>query len=175
MKSNINVFSWSIINVFISIPYFIMGIYLRNINYMDNIKNYTTKKLNFLFVLIFFIQYFLSYYNGVANMVINDYGKSILLFYVLGMSGSIMIFIISIIIERSSISQLYGSIIKTISSGTILILGFHMIFVRIFMCLFKLTFIEKDIFCYPASIIILLLFIPIIIFTHKHIPVLIGR
>lgn len=118
------------------------------------------------------LQYILSYINGVATVVIADYGKNIMLFYILGVNGSIML----ILLTKLNFIFRKCEWIKVLAMGSILVLGFHMHFVNLFRnIVFKELNIPSDIGCYLASIIILMLFVPIIYVIQKYVPFLIGK
>ena len=95
------------------------------------------------------------------------YGKNILLFFIGGIAGTCAVFVISFFVKS------YKPIaVVTISKGTIIILGFHQLLIRLFdrlPAIFHSVFFE-----YVVALLILLTFIPIIRLTEKYFPVLLG-
>lgn len=124
---------------------------------------------------IVIFQYLAAYYNGVATIIVSDYGRFLFLFFLLGVTGTLMVLLCSqFIISRITHDSL-NKVIMTLSIGTIIILGFHMHFVKLFNTFMVTYSLDRDIYCYPFSMIILILFIPIIKIIRTYIPVLIGR
>lgn len=179
-EKGINI-AWSVTDTFICFPFFVMGKCLKwakNLTNDNKIKVFFIKMLSkesmlcrIIWLLLIF-QYTLSYKNGVATVVIADYGENIILFYILGGTGSIMLILIS---KLKTIFKNW-TWVRTLSIGSILVLGFHMHFVRLFRgVIFKELNVPSDYGCYIASVIILISFIPISSFAMKYVPFLIGK
>lgn len=179
-EKEINI-AWSVTDFFICFPFFVMGKWLKlnkNLNNDCKIKAFLARILSRgrvscgMIMMLLIFQYVISYINGVATVVIADYGKNLILFYILGGTGSLMLILIS---KIKTIFKNWNSI-RLLSMGSILVLGFHMHFVRLFQSvIFKELNISSDYGCYIASAIILLLFIPITSFVMKCVPFLIGK
>jgi hypothetical protein len=93
-----------------------------------------------------------------------DYGGNIILFLLGGISGTVMIWALSV---------LYGcapKIIVIISRGTIIILGLHKIFIDLVW-----TFVTPSVLDVVFAALILLLFIPFIIATEIYFPLMAGK
>lgn len=173
--------AWSVTDFFICFPFFVMGKWLKLSNNLNNdckLNAFFTRILSKgsvscgIIILLLIFQYVISYINGVATVVIADYGKNIILFYILGCTGSFMVILIS---KYKTIFKSWNRV-RILSMGSILVLGFHMHFVRLFnSVIFKELNIPSDYGCYIASAIILLLFIPITSFVMKCVPFLIGK
>ncbi len=96
------------------------------------------------------------------------YGSNIILFFVGGLAGTMSVFCISYLLRN-----IKSKTVLTISKGTIIILGFHQLIIRIYDRLpdfFHTVFYE-----YIAALFILLFFIPIIKISEKYFPLLLGK
>ena len=106
-------------------------------------------------------------YNGAPWMYDATYGKNIILFFVGGLSGTFVMFAISYLLRNIKPQSLI-----VLSKGTIIILGFHQLFIRVYNHL--LLQYHSTISDYVIALIILLAFIPIIQLSEKYFPVLLG-
>lgn len=110
-------------------------------------------------LILMILQYIISYYNEPANIVESEFGKNILIFYLLGFSGSIL----TILAGEWMAKIIKHRWVALLSSGTILILGLHMLLVKLSNeLLIKPFSLNREIVSYPLAIIILVLFIPIV-------------
>ena len=152
----------SIVNVFTAYPYFIVGIYLRS--YKDVINNFNNK-IHLLLLFSFSIVLLCGKFNEPVWMYICGYGSNIIYFLVGGISGTAAVF---------SISKLLGSCPKyviTISTGTILILGFHWNIIGVM----RLFFADPSLWDFIFAAIIVCAFIPLINFFEYYFPFIIGK
>ena len=173
--------AWSVTDVFICFPFFVMGEYLKKIVKSEQFRNLhmicsSIVNRNFLLccltLLNLVIQYILSYMNGVATLVVADYGKNIVLFYFLGFWGSLTV----ILMSKLKMFFRNKTWVRTLAMGSILILGFHIHLVGLFRnVIFRELSIPSDYGCYFASFLILLFFLPISYFCLKYLPFLIGK
>lgn len=156
---------WSILNTFVSYPFFIIGYYLRNMK--NKLSHYQANRYTaFWIVILLFVVFLCGHNHKYVLLYICGYGDSLILYLIGGLAGSEFIFLISKLLEKFQ-----WRIIKDISIGTTLILGFHMhiiSFIRHFFC--TASFMDLI-----FSIIIVLLFVPIIRFCKLHIPVIMGK
>lgn len=104
--------------------------------------------------------------NGSVWMFVNGYGNNFALFLLGGCVGTALVFLCSKMLSRNSPPR-----IVNISKGTILILGFHGYFILLFRHIFPTSSLLDAL----ASVLIVLLFIPIILFSEKHLPYLMGK
>lgn len=179
-EKEINI-AWSVTDTFICFPFFVMGKCLKLAKNLTNnskvmvsfLKKVSKERVSCIIILLLLIfQYILSYKNGVATVVIADYGENIVLFYTLGGTGSLMLILIS---KFKTIFKSW-TWVSILPMGSILILGFHMHFVRLFQnVIFKEFNVPSAYGCYSASVIILMLFLPISSFAMKYVPFLIGK
>lgn len=157
--------SCSAINTFVAYPFFIIGFYLKG--YKKQINEYMPNfKTPLLFIACTAIVYFCGHNHKTVFMYICGYGDNLFLFLIGGMAGTLLLFFIS-----KALDALRFRIVRDIAVGSIVILGFHMHLVRIAL----LTTSERTIADSVFSIIIVLIFIPIIRFAEKHTPVIMGK
>lgn len=189
-----NSLTWSIISCIIAIS-------ARYFMYMDN----DAVKISFaidsmlLFFPFFFIGYFMNRYS-VLNRISNktkilylllptafavsavlmkslylSYGYSLLSFYLKGMSGTLFILFLCMMLKHIKLNIIY-----TISTGTILIFGLHWMFIGSFNFIVKqIAGIQGDIrYSTPIALLISfgIVFINyfIILLCKKHFPIILG-
>lgn len=150
----------AIVNVLLSYPFFFAGILFKEHKPAIN-NGFDTKYSIIVFFATSTITYLCSRYNGNVWVFINDYGKSFLLYLLGGLSGTALIYIIC-----KWLDNLNSSIVSTISTGSIVILGLHFSLIRYFKIYYETDWI--------SALVILLLFVPIIKFCEKRLPILIG-
>ena len=151
----------AITNVATAYPLFIIG---HNLNEKNEIINsdHTIRSMAVLSIIAIFSIYMCGKLNGEVWMYNNDYGKSYILFLLGSISGTIIIYILSVMLGQQS-----NSIIQTLSIGNIVTLGFHPIIV-------KAIEHHGNLIDYVYSFCILIMFYPIIIFATKYFPYLLG-
>lgn len=142
-------------------PFFYSGRYYAA--YKEKIHHEITNlkcfQLTASILILIILQYIISYYNQPANIVESEFGKNILIFYLLGFSGSIL----TILAGEWMAKIIKHRWVTLLSNGTILILGLHMLLVKLSNELFIKPFsLNREIVSYPLAIIILILFIPIV-------------
>ena len=150
----------AIVNVLLSYPFFYFGTILRKYKTVIN-EGFNTRYSVLMFFITLLITYMCSIYNGHVWVYINDYGNNFLLYLVGGFSGTALIYIIS-----KWLDKIESSIVSTISIGSIIILGLHFSFIRYMKIRPELDFV--------SAFILLLLFVPIIRFCERRLPILIG-
>lgn len=160
----------AITSVFVSYPFYMIGYWLRDLR--EAFNKYHTQSVSAYVILIAcaLIVFYCGNNHSVVNLYICRYGDSILLFLLGGMAGSACVYIISQLVAQVSSTkvQVLGSLI---SQGTILILGFHS---PIVLFLKRLGVAN----CFQAvafSILIVLLFVPIIMLCKKYAPIIMGK
>lgn len=119
------------------------------------------------FVVGFSIVIGIGWYNGAPWMFDATYGKSIILFFLGGVSGTMAVFLMSFMLRN-----LKSKVIDTIAVGNILILGLHPIFIRAYHLLpevYQTVYMD-----YFAALVILFAFIPIIHLSKRYFPVILG-
>lgn len=107
-----------------------------------------------------------GYYNNFVWMYRNQFGNNFLLFLIGGIAGTGLIYLLAKVLNEK-----FSFYVQVLARGMILILGFQMIFIKIFMRLYtNRTFLDA-----VFSLLIMLIFIPIILFVEKKIPILLGN
>ena len=150
----------SLINVLISYPFFVFGNVLGK--YKAQINNFHNRYIEILiFLLSIFFVYICAKYNGEVWVYINDYGNNFILYLLGGIFGFALVFVVSKWLNRVN-----WSIVHDISTGSILILGFHLVLLG------KVINYIGDSFI--TSVIILLVFVPVIRICKKYFPYILG-
>lgn len=149
------------INVFTAYPFFALGIFLRDYrSFLHEWNKKVTILLAFLCGLLIVIG--CCYFNGFVALFHCDYGGIMFWFLIGGVAGTMMVFALSKLLGHAP------KLVTVISRGTIVILGFHKLFiVRGSMPVSYLDMV------YAALIVIL--FIPVILLIEKYIPIMIGK
>ena len=160
----------AITSVFVSYPFYMIGYWLRDLREAYN--NYRAHSLSGYIFLIAcaLIVLYCGHNRSVVCLYICRYGDNIILFLLGGLAGSACVYIISKIIAQVSSAKVQ-SFCSLISQGTILILGFHMLIEDELKILGYTSFFESCAF----SILIVLLFVPIIMLCKKYAPVIMGK
>ena len=153
-------------NVLVCMPFFLIGVFLKPFrDFASNYHNYLMELLLFILATILII--LCGNYNGYIWMYLIGFGNSFALFIIGGMAGTTALFVLSLWLSRLP----YFTMAQTLSKGSLLIIGLHIIIVR------RLTelpdrFWGEDLF---FSFLILISFIPIIRLTELFFPILLGR
>lgn len=155
----------AITNTTIAFPFFILGNYLKTWKKLLNERTLSYRSYFVAFINLLII-YVCGTYNDIVFMYLNGFGSNYLLFFIGSASGTAFIYILSKWLSRFKYKYIY-----ILSTGSIAILGFHMIILN-FIRSILVTPSWKD---YIMAFVIMLLFIPIIIFIEKYIPILIGK
>lgn len=164
--NNLELPNLAFLNCFSVAPLFILGIFCRKKIYI--IEKYT-KKINRLLCIIitFSLLILLSQYNGYVQCYAHNYGNNIILFYINAVLGIYTLFLITTYLNNLSLKWN-----KTISQGTILILGFHYLFIIFFNEIYKTNNLGITML---YALFIIIIFIPIIQFIHNYFPWIIGK
>ena len=154
------------INVLLCMPFFLIGVFLKPFkSVFDNLRNYFIEAL--LFVVSVVLVILCGHYNGYVWMYLNGFGNNYLLYILGGMAGTCMLYSISLWLGRLS----YRNMIETLSKGSILIIGLHIIIVR------RLTELPDRLWAedLALSLLIMMAFVPLIKIAEIFFPVLLGR
>lgn len=153
----------AIVNACAAFPFFALGVLARG--YKELLNGWDKKKIfAILFICGFLLVGGCYYYNDYVAMYRCYYGDSVILFLVGGIAGSIMIFAVSKLFGRAP------SLIGIISRGTIVILGFH----KLFIAMIREVCSESSCDVLFAALIVVL-FVPLIILTEKYFPLMSGK
>lgn len=160
----------AIINVCLAFPFFLFGIYLRPYrNFFDRFNKFSMELIIFLISILVIIS--CGKFNGYVWMYANIYGESIILFIIGGLAGSCALFILCKWLTRKIGDS---KVISDISKGSIIILGFHFTLITLLPRPTQIS-ISVAIIDYIIAGVIVLLFVPVIRFSEKYFPSLIGK
>lgn len=101
-----------------AIPYFLIGYYMKRL-LQNSIK---ISYLIVVFLLLCFVVGLILKINGAAQMIRPSFGRNIILNYIGGISGTIMVFSISMLLAKYFNNMPF---VKTISRNTLFIIFFH--------------------------------------------------
>lgn len=153
----------SIMNVTLAYPMYAIG---GGIN-VEKILSAKVFVHIFAFAVYVLIVIIVGWYNGAPWMYDATYGKNIVLFFVGGLSGTMAVLIVSYHLKKFKPSWLL-----VISRGTIIILGFHQLFIRAYSYLPDMF--HNVLVDYIMALVILFAFVPIIQLSERYFPVLLG-
>lgn len=154
------------VNVVVCMPFFLIGLFLKPLRQrLNELHNYLLETC--MLIASFFIVVLCGHYNGYVWMYLNGYGNNYVLFIIGGMAGAMMLYVISLWLNRLP----YRNMVQTLSKGSILIIGLHIIIVRRLTELPNRFWFEDVLF----SIMILLLFIPIVRVAELFCPTILGQ
>jgi len=154
------------INVLLCMPFFLIGLFLKPYMFaFNNLHNYLLEVL--LIVASVTLVFLCGNHNGYVWMYLNGYGNNYVLYILGGMAGTGLLYVISIWLSRLP----YCKMVQTLSMGSLLIIGLHIIIVR------RMTELPNRVWCEDLaySILILFAFVPIIRFAELYFPIILGR
>ena len=154
------------VNVLVCMPMFLIGVFLKPTKpLIDRLHNVYLE--SGLLVVAVSLVYICGQYNGYVWMYLCDYGNHFSLYLLGGMAGTLMLFVFSKWLGRLP----YRSMVQTLATGSILVIGLHIIIVRRLTELPARMWVEDMLF----SLLILLAFIPVIRLAESFAPFLLGR
>jgi len=154
------------VNVLVCMPFFLIGVFLKPMKSILNTFHNTLAEVLLLAAGVAGI-FFCAHENGYVWMYLGGIGHSYVLYILGGLSGAVTLYVLSLWVSKLP----FRSIVSTIGNGTMLIIGLHIIIVRRLTELPDRLWLEDLV----ASLLIILLFIPIIQFAEHFFPVLVGR
>lgn len=154
-----------LMNICVAYPFFFLGNVMSRFRTKLNTCNHHVCEL-IITALATIAIYMCGKFNGLVLMYVNGYGANFSLFLLGGIAGITLTFVISKWIGR------YDSrVIKLLSKGTMLILGYHMILKGFMRAIFpNVSWLD-----FLLAFIILLLFIPIISRAERYFPIILGK
>lgn len=159
----------SIFSVTVAYPFFWFGIFLRQ--YIDKLNNINLNWKTFALTGInLFILIIVGRFNWIFYMYLNTYGRYLILAIIGGIAGTYVVYTMAILSERYFNTNKY---LRTLSVGSIVILGFHNSIIMDFMRLHNVSINDYNVLLY--SLLIMLLFIPINMFLEKYCPIIMGK
>ncbi|MFS2519338.1 acyltransferase family protein [Bacteroides xylanisolvens] len=170
--NNQSIYGTRVIHSFFALQiFFFAGQALKRTNIKNIVNSLRQSILWFLISTILFIMFILIGYTSIYTT-----WAETLNFYALGFTGSSMIFGIGFILNR-----IKSNINYHISTGTLVILGIHWMFIGVFNFIMeKHLHIIDDItyssfIAFIISLFIITMNYPLIIFCEKHFPLLLGK
>lgn len=161
--------AWAVPDVLLAFPFFALG-YLARMNPSPTCGAWVRTCGALIFALL---TYAVSSFNGEVHMFSAHYGNSILLFVIAALTGTAMVYALSRLLDNVHLGG-----VRTISSGTIVILTFHRELVHPLSKLFgklDMGVIAQNIAIFAASVAIVIVFIPIIMLLERYAPILLGK
>ena len=154
------------INVLLCMPFFLIGVFLKPMtSVFNNLHNYMVEMP--LFVLSVALVVLCGNINGYVWMYLNGFGNNFALYILGGMAGTCMLYTISLWLSRLP----NRAIVQTLSKGSILIIGLHIVIVRRLTDLSSRSWLEDLLF----SFLILFSFYVLIRVSELYFPLLIGK
>jgi hypothetical protein len=154
------------VNVLVCMPLFLIGVFLKPLKNALNAQHHVLWEVVLLTVAIVGVVV-CGKYNGYVWMYLCGYGNSYALYIIGGMAGIVMLYVISLWLSRLN----RHGMVQTISKGSILIIGLHIIIVRRLTELQNRMWGEDLLF----SILILCAFIPVVRLAELYCPILLGH
>lgn len=112
-------------NVLVCMPMFLMGVFLKPLKTMlTNLHHYVVE-CTLLFIAVMLV-WLCGQYNGYVWMYLCGYGNYYTLYIIGGMAGTLLLYVLSLWLSRLP----YRSMVTTLSQGSILIIGLHIVIVR---------------------------------------------
>lgn len=157
--------SSALLNATMAYPFFYLGYLVRR--YKRAIHEYSNAMVELITLIVCMAIVFLcGKYNGFVWMFCNEYGRSFALYILGGVAGTISIMTVS-----KRLSAIKSEIVRTISRGTILILGFHLYLIFAAKHLFRSNPLTDCL----SAFLITLTFVPLIGLCERHFPRIIGK
>lgn len=156
----------AMLNICTAYPFFIFGYLMQSKR--DFLETLNFSALYFMTALFICLCVVIAcgYFNDIVWMYLNEFGNNYLLFLLGGISGTAVLFLIAKKFEHITPYWL-----NILSEGTIIILGFQMVFIRIIIKIFPTRSCSDMLF----SFIIMIIFIPIISICKRRFPYLLGK
>jgi hypothetical protein len=153
-------------NVLVCMPLFLVGVFLKPLRTtLTNLHHYAVEGT--LLAVAVALVWLCGQYNGYVWMYLCGYGNYYTLYIIGGMAGTLLLYVLSLWLSRLP----YRSMVATLSQGSILIIGLHIVIVR------RLTELpnrlwEEDLL---MALLVLLVFIPLVRLAERFFPLLLGR
>lgn len=154
----------ALIDVMIAYPFFLLGYALRR--FRKEIDRFQHRSaLLLMLIASVAVLHFCVQANGTAFMHRCHYGESLWLCLLGGVAGTFGVF------SLIKMFTFCPNVIRLISTGTLLILGFHSHLIRIF----RQYVSEPSLLDYVVALMILAFFVPIILLAMRYFPLIMGK
>lgn len=154
----------SFVDVLLAMPFFTIGYFMKPMK--DSLSSLPLKWMPLLFIFGIIGVWTCGLYNDIVMLYRCSYGSNLLLCLVGALCGTLSVYSISRMVERY-----LSDYARVLGGGTLVILGFHSVIIQILNQLISI----QGFWLYLESLLILVFFIPVIIFTKEHLPVLYGK
>lgn len=152
--------------VLVCMPLFLIGVFLKDFKtQIVRWHNYLLEAV--LGVVAASVVFLCGEYNGYVWMYLGGYGNNYALYVIGAMAGVAMLYVISLWLSRLN----HHGMVQTISKGSILIIGMHVIIVWRLKEIPDRMWGEDLLF----SVLILCAFIPVVRLAELYCPVILGR
>jgi len=159
---------WSMDTAFVSVAFIHMGKLMKQKNVMERLSH---KPIYTGLILVIFV--LASYVNGSVNMSIREFGHSVLLYLLVGGTGSLIIMVVSKFIEEYI--RAIGAGMEHIGRHTIGILAFHLIIFGLVDAILQMAGITDGVIEKVAKIIIaVVILVPTDLLLQKYLPFVYG-
>lgn len=151
-------------------PFFAIGYLLKR--QLMTIKVWQATLAVFVLIALHLV---LNYYNGRVDVAQLEFGNSPMVFYLCATFGSLAVICVSLIIE-SIVSKRLSACLSEFATGAVLIIGFNLAVISYFDK-FNSAFLEETylIVGIIEGLLIQFLFYPLISFTRRYFPIILGR
>jgi hypothetical protein len=154
------------VNVLVCMPLFLIGVAMKPLKTLfSSLHNYWVEAV--LLAVAVAAVALCGHYNGEVWMYLCGYGRSFALFIAGALAGTVMLYVVSLWLSRLP----YRHMVFTLSKGSIMIIGLHIIVVRRLTQLPDRLWGEDLLF----ALLILLCFIPLVMLAERFFPILLGR
>jgi fucose 4-O-acetylase-like acetyltransferase len=140
------------------LPFFVLGIYLRKNDKLLNFKG---------LYLLGIIGVILAYFNRMVNVLFIDYGKNVILFYIVA-----TILSVSFLSVMKTFFNKGNEFVKNISIGTLFIIGFHQTAISLLEEIIPVTNMAINLAYTTIIMLSSYLFIRIL---NKYFPLMLGQ
>lgn len=154
------------VNVLVCMPFFLIGVFLKSMkSVLSGLHSYWKEVMMLAVSVVLII--LCGNYNGYVWMYKNGFGDNYALYIIGGMAGAMMLYVVSLWLSRLP----YRQMVLTLSKGSILIIGLHIVIVRRLTELSDRFWTEDFLF----ALLILFSFVPVIRLAELFFPILLGR
>lgn len=154
------------VNVLVCMPLFLVGVFLQPLRTTLTGMHHNVLEAGLLVMAVMGVVA-CGHWNGYVWMYLCSYGENFLLYVAGALAGTLMLYVAGLWLSR----LLGRGIVTTLSKGSILVIGLHVIIVRRLTDLPDRMWGEDLI----ASVLILLAFVPVIGLAERYFPMLLGR
>ena len=178
------------VNALLVMPFFLIGVFLKPLT--PHLSPLPPHLSPLLLLVSGLLVYLCGRWNGDVWMYLAEYGNSYILYIIGGVAGTLMLFFLSQLActvshlsphtshlsphtshltPHTSYPSPLSDLVTTLSKGSLLIIGLHIIIVRRLTDLPDRLWLEDLLW----SVLILLAFIPVVRLAERFCPLLIGR